>query len=206
MFSEAKLPLERPLLPNFMNKTSLIGNKLFLIDDFLSAQECEQFIAQSEASGYEEATITGAGGASVLSSEIRNNERLILDDEELAARFYARAQPLLASNWLGWEVLAFNERFRFYRYDVGQTFNRHFDGAFSRNDDEQSQFTFLIYLNDDFAGGHTNFFDDNGAITHSVQPRRGMALVFWHPMMHEGATVTKGRKYVLRTDVMYRWE
>ena len=189
-----------------MNKTSLIGQKLFLIDDFLSAQECEQFIAQSEQSGYEEATITGAGGVAVLSNEVRNNERLILDDEALAARFYQRVRPLLAPSWLGWEILAFNERFRFYRYDVGQTFNVHFDGTFARNDDEQSQFTFLIYLNNNFVGGHTNFFDDDGAVTHSVQPRRGTALVFWHPMMHEGATVTKGRKYVLRTDVMYRCE
>ena len=178
MFSEAKLPLKRPLLPNFMNKTSLIGNKLFLIDGFLSAQECEQFIAQSEQSGYEEATIRGAGGVAVLSNEIRNNERLILDDEELAARFYQRAAPLLAQSWLGWELLAFNERFRFYHYDVGQTFNRHFDGAFSRGDNEQSQFTFLIYLNDDFAGGHTNFFDDDSTITHSIQPRRGTAQLW----------------------------
>ena len=62
-------------------------------------------------------------------------------DETLATRFFERAQSLLPANWLGWELLAFNERFRFYRYDVGQTFNLHFDGAFSRNDDEQSQFT-----------------------------------------------------------------
>lgn len=189
-----------------MNKISLIGNKLFLIEDFLDTHECQQFTAQSEESGYEEATITGAGGVATLSSEIRNNTRLILDDESLAARFCERAAPLLTQNWLGWELLSFNERFRFYRYDAGQTFNQHFDGAFSRNDDEQSQFTFLIYLNEDFVGGYTNFFDDDGAVTHRVQPRRGTALVFWHPMIHEGATVTKGRKYVLRTDVMYRWE
>ena len=187
-----------------MNNTPLIGQKLFLIDDLLSAQECQGFIAQSEDGGYEEATITGAGGAAILSSEVRNNTRLILDDEALAARFFERAKAMLTANWLGWELLAFNERFRFYRYDVGQTFNRHFDGAFSRNDGEQSQFTFLIYLNDDFEGGQTNFYDDDGALTHSVGPRQDTALVFWHPMMHEGATVTRGRKYVLRTDVMYR--
>jgi hypothetical protein len=31
-----------------------------------------------------------------------------------------------------------------------------------------------------------------------------MALVFEHPVRHQGAPVTAGRKYVLRTDVMYR--
>ena len=189
-----------------MNKIPLIGNKLFLIPNFLSAPECAQFIAQSEDDGYEEATITNAGGVAIISSDVRNNTRLILDDETLANRLFKRAAEMLPQSWLGWQLLAFNERFRFYRYDVGQTFNMHFDGAFARSDDEQSQFTFLIYLNDDFAGGCTNFFDDDGALTHSAKPEQGSALVFWHPMMHEGATVMRGRKYVLRTDVMYRWQ
>jgi hypothetical protein len=30
-----------------------------------------------------------------------------------------------------------------------------------------------------------------------------MALVFVHRQLHEGALVLQGRKYVLRTDVMY---
>jgi len=30
-----------------------------------------------------------------------------------------------------------------------------------------------------------------------------MALVFIHRQLHEGAPVIQGRKYVLRTDVMY---
>jgi hypothetical protein len=27
--------------------------------------------------------------------------------------------------------------------------------------------------------------------------------VFTHPVLHEGAAVTRGRKYAVRTDVMY---
>ena len=30
-----------------------------------------------------------------------------------------------------------------------------------------------------------------------------MALIFDHFLLHEGAAVTRGRKYVLRSDVMY---
>jgi hypothetical protein len=30
-----------------------------------------------------------------------------------------------------------------------------------------------------------------------------MALCFVHELAHEGATVIRGRKYVLRSDVMY---
>lgn len=32
---------------------------------------------------------------------------------------------------------------------------------------------------------------------------RGTALLFEHQQVHEGAVVRSGRKYVLRTDVMY---
>lgn len=38
----------------------------------------------------------------------------------------------------------------------------------------------------------------------SVQPNEGMALVFMHSIWHEGAVVRNGKKYVLRTDVMYQ--
>ena len=37
-----------------------------------------------------------------------------------------------------------------------------------------------------------------------VTPERGKALVFYHRQLHEGLPVVRGRKYVLRTDVMYR--
>ena len=59
--------------------------------------------------------------------------------------------------------------------------------------------SFLIYLNDDFQGGETEF----RKIT-TVVPKKGMALVFMHNLRHEGKEVLSGTKYVLRTDIMYR--
>jgi hypothetical protein len=35
-------------------------------------------------------------------------------------------------------------------------------------------------------------------------PRTGMVLVFEHELLHEGSELRKGRKYTVRTDVMYR--
>jgi hypothetical protein len=37
-----------------------------------------------------------------------------------------------------------------------------------------------------------------------ITPAKGMALLFHHPILHRGDSVVRGRKYVLRTDVMYR--
>lgn len=55
----------------------------------------------------------------------------------------------------------------------------------------------MIYIQDD---GLTL---PNGAEIR-VKPERGKALLFYRYLLHEGAPVAAGRKYVLRTDVMYR--
>ena len=44
---------------------------------------------------------------------------------------------------------------------------------------------------------------DSSRVGPTVLPRTGSALIFTHPVLHEGCEVTRGRKYVLRTDVMY---
>lgn len=185
-----------------MIKELLDGEHIFVIRDFLTPQECAAFVSQSEQSGYEEATITTAAGF-VMNKNVRDNARLILDDPDLAARMWENAEPFVPGRIRDWQAAGFNERFRFYRYDPGQKFSPHWDGRFYRDNGEQSQLTFMIYLNDDFMGGETKFYVENGMPRLEVKPERGMALVFVHRQLHEGAPVVQGRKYVLRTDVMY---
>jgi predicted 2-oxoglutarate/Fe(II)-dependent dioxygenase YbiX len=184
-----------------VEKEQLDYDRIFVIHDFLSPAECAEFIARSEAAGYGDAPITTAAGF-VMRKDVRNNERVIADDPELATALFERARPFLPAEWFGWELVGFNERWRYYRYDPGQYFAPHTDGYFQRDNGERSHLTFMIYLNGGCEGGETCF--DHGRRTLRVTPKAGMALVFYHKMLHEGAAVEKGRKYVLRTDVMYR--
>jgi predicted 2-oxoglutarate/Fe(II)-dependent dioxygenase YbiX len=177
------------------------------IDGFLSAMECDAFINFSESRRYEEAPVTTERGMIVM-KELRNNDRVMVDDVEMAASLYGKlaafAPPRVKKKWA---PVGLNERLRFYRYDVGQQFDWHLDGYFERDGGERSFFTFMIYLNDDFEGGGTSFRDDGfgansfGALR--VTPKKGMALLFHHPIPHRGDPVTVGRKYILRTDIMY---
>ncbi len=72
-----------------------------------------------------------------------------------------------------------------------------------------SRLSYLIYLNDDFAGGSTTFRDYVGEgearrkIENDIMPATGVALLFPHERRHEGVSVSLGRKYVLRSDVFY---
>ena len=90
-----------------------------------------------------------------------------------------------------------NELFRFYRYAPGQKFGWHADGPYRRDNGEISLLTFMIYLNEGYRGGETRFEWTK------VEGKAGMALVFEHGLIHEGAELTAGLKYVLRSDVMF---
>ena len=137
-----------------------------------------------------------------MRKDIRNNERVIVDDVDLAQSLFRTTRPLLPEEWYGWELVGLNERFRFYRYDPGQYFAPHTDGYFERDNGERSHLTFMIYLNGGFEGGETTFAMNRKPLR--VVPRTGMALLFYHQVLHEGSAVISGRKYVLRSDVMYR--
>jgi len=173
-----------------------LGAGIFTIRDFLSPHECAGFIAQSESIGYSEAAIRADDGDR-LYKDVRNNDRIGLDDPALAASLYDRARPFLPQELDGWRVCGFNTRFRYYRYEKQQQFAWHQDGTVRLRPEEESVLTFMIYLNDDFVGGTTDFSWER------VTAVQGMALVFPHRMRHQGSAVNGGVKYVLRTDVMY---
>jgi predicted 2-oxoglutarate/Fe(II)-dependent dioxygenase YbiX len=188
-----------------MKKEDLDPGKILVIHEFLSRDECAALIRRSEDLHYESGTV-----ADVVIEQVRNNERVLVDDVSLATDLFLRAQPSLPAVVEGSDLVGFNERWRFYRYGPGQTFKAHRDGSYTRLQSwEESQMTFMIYLNEGVTGGETRFFADMNQVVQqrpylSVKPKEGMALVFLHSIWHEGAVVHSGQKYVLRTDVMYK--
>ncbi|WP_129778697.1 2OG-Fe(II) oxygenase [Peristeroidobacter soli] len=169
---------------------------IFTISDVLTAEECREQVALADRRGFEVATITAQDGP-LLNTKIRNNDRVIVDDVELAQRLWTRVGKLIPRRRHGRQVRGLNERLRYYRYTPGQQFTWHYDGAFQRDNGEQSLLTFMIYLNEGYEGGSTQFE------SLEVAGKQGMALLFEHELLHQGGRVTAGVKYVLRSDVMY---
>lgn len=170
---------------------------IWTLDNFLTDKECDDLIIFSEQKGYEEATVSLRSGAKMMKN-IRNNYRILYKDEHLAQKYWKTLQHSCPKELDDYEAIGLNEQFRFYKYDPAQRFKKHMDGRFRRSENEESRITFMIYLNDDFEGGETQF--DSITIT----PKRGSVLCFIHEQKHEGRPLTIGSKYVLRTDVMYR--
>jgi hypothetical protein len=95
-------------------------------------------------------------------------------------------------------------------YDVGEEFFRHYDFldvrelGYARQVAEHGQrvLTFLLYLNDDFDGGETEF----PALNWRYKGRKGDALFFWnvdtkgvpdYGTLHAGLSPTRGEKWLL---------
>lgn len=117
----------------------------------LGAGECAALIQRANKHGFELAPITTASGFEVA-VDVRNNDRVIFDDETLADDIWQRVRAAIPARVGGRQA---------------------------------------------YLGGQTRFQDAE------VVGRTGMALVFRHEMIHEGAEVARGVKYALRSDVMY---
>ncbi|KAJ5088553.1 hypothetical protein N7456_012169 [Penicillium angulare] len=118
----------------------------------------------------------------------------------------------------GGEPLGLNPNIRIYRYSAGQFFAQHYDESNALTFLPQSAtkavparttWTLLIYLTS-CSGGETIFYPDPTRENRnpepiSVAPEAGMALLHRHGdhcMLHEGAEVTGGEKWVLRSDLV----
>jgi len=204
MKSSQKLIIEKfdVPLPDPLDK----GKLAFVLYNVFSKEECDDLIELSEKGGYEPALVNIGGGMQRLMTDVRNNDRFILDDEVRAQEYFERIKRYLPTNWKGWEVVGLNERLRFLRYDPGQKFEPHMDGCYMRESGdragETSFITIQIYLNEGYQGGSTTFL--RGSKRFEYVPKTGSVLIFQHRLLHEGSELVKGRKYTIRTDVMYR--
>ena len=167
--------------------------------NFLTHEECVGFIEYAESQGFEEALIQTRAEGQVMDKSIRDNDRHIWDARDLATQLWDLVKRLVPAEVDGWSAHGLNERFRIYRYKDGQQFKVHPDGSFKRNAHEHSKISVIIYLNDDFEAGETEF-----VMPHQIiEPEAGKLLLFAHKQLHKGNPVPEGTKYVLRTDVMY---
>jgi hypothetical protein len=174
-----------------------LAEDVWVIEDFLTQEECSFHIKASELMGYEFAKVNIDGIQTVMTT-VRNNQRVLMLDEEMAEDLWKRLNPFIDEYPMA-SPIGLNEMWRYYKYVPGERFKMHRDGSYRRNEKEVSLLTLIVYLNDTFSGGETGFSSE-----FEVQPKTGMALIFDHKVRHEGKALEVGTKYVLRTDIMFR--
>ena len=147
---------------------------IFCLEDVLSQTECFEMIAFIESSNLAPAPINTVFGEKIK-PDVRNNERVMRNDLELAENLFNRVKIQLPSESNNYKLSGLNELFRCYRYKPGMKFAPHSDGAFERNERERSFYTFLIYLNEVVKGGETSFAVEPEV---TFNPRSGLGVLF----------------------------
>lgn len=164
---------------------------LWTVDEVYSDAECRAFIERIEA---------GSPRLATNNPMYRDQDRVIEDDPEVAGDLLKRLRPSLPTTMGPLGLSRVNERLRFYRYQAGQRFAPHMDHWYQPSPTEISLLTLLVYFNGDFEGGATRFCEQLEA---RVQPKPGLVAIFQHKVRHEGEPVARGRKYAMRSDVLY---
>ncbi|MEI2454790.1 2OG-Fe(II) oxygenase [Lysobacter firmicutimachus] len=172
------------------------NDRVFTLRPLLAPDECAELIALAEAHGFEPAGVRTADGGQKPMAHVRNNERAVFESPHWVGALWQRLRAVGLPALDGEVAAGLPRALRFYKYGPGQRFRMHKDGPWSE-DGRLSRLTLLVYLNDGFGGGDTDFRQFR------VVPRAGDGLLFVHDTWHEGATVEYGTKYALRSDVMY---
>ena len=189
-----------------------------VLSNVLTEKECQDLIKLSEDVGFVQAKVN-TGAREVLMTDVRNNDRCIIDSPITMEFIWQRLVTILKGDadlmraeftLRNLFAVGLNERMRILRYDPGTYFSPHYDGCYQRGHDagdragEYSCVTFQLYLNEGFKGGATKLLSPRDELDCiDVIPKTGSVLLFQHDVYHEGAYLVKGRKYALRTDVMY---
>ena len=122
-------------------------------------------------------------------------------DSKIANSFYEKLKQYIEPSEL---ALRSNNLIMTGHYEAGQEFSLHTDTGlfYSRDKQERSSWTLLIYLNDDYVGGHTIFYDENWNQTHSIKPEKMKALLFDIDLWHRGDTIIEGTKYWIGCEII----
>ena len=201
----------------------------FHLLNVLSNTECDDFIELTNTLNY------GEDSSISLSRSVRHNQNLVwVIDQVMHDILWNRVQPFmhnkrnLFDNKAG---IGLNKRFRFYKYEVGDFFKTHTDGAWfgsaivdgklidSENAKQKSRMTFLLFLSDDYIGGETQFLvnsqnsskpatNEKNMNKVQIQTPKGSVLCFAHGhhaqhCLHSSLEIVQGVKYIIRTDVLF---
>ncbi len=168
---------------------------VWAIENFLDLETCNDLITEMESTGYFEESLY----ASPIEKKFDITNRLFFKSEEFAEIIWNNIKEYVPRKYHErYTSIGVNEQFRLYKYFKGQVFESHQDSPCIRNENERSFYSLLIYFNDNFKGGETIFENL------SIKPKVGKAVFFPHTLIHSGALVIEGSKYILRTDIMYR--
>ena len=173
--------------------TTTLPNYIALFDDVLSGYLCDQLVDHFQTSDQEDWDRDGAPKFTQVNINKSAPHMVDLLAKHTLQTVSEYIRRCAATHLPPPRAL---EEFRVKRYNSrsDDRYDTHVDVA---SPESSSRYLALLYyLNDDFTGGETQFYD--GAI---IKPKRGTVLVFPPYWMypHAGLRVLSGTKYIMST-------
>lgn len=177
------------------------GYEILEIYNFLTPKECQEIIDTAKNQGMFESSVSNYGTR--VDKDTRKSKTAILLDEKCmkVAKYCEKITGIPREN---------QEELQVTQYEPGGKFIDHFD-AYSETDEEyknkmnrnagQRKSTFIVYLNDNFEGGETEFVN----LGLKIKPETGKAILFWNvddqekileKSKHRGNEVKNGEKWI----------
>jgi hypothetical protein len=87
-------------------------------------------------------------------------------------------------------------------YDENNNFSIHTDTGCYCDATKKSSNTLLIYLNDNFIGGETSFYDNDFNHVVTIKAKKGRAILFNILIWHTGEKIIEGEKSWIGTEII----
>jgi Sec-independent protein translocase protein TatA len=208
------------------NPIKVGNNIIWQVDNFLTKKECDKIIQVCEHEKFDKLNYRDAQRIICFDT----NECLVktiekrLDLDALLSRLNKKCwkEPygFFSSN-IKWNKNGnfINQCLRINKYVDSKECKWHRDAQYTSSPLVKSNYTILIYLNDDFKDGETILRIPLEEIIHdgitikeelirltkykdiTIKPTKGMAIIFDQRLLHKGNSVV-GTKYILRSDLV----
>lgn len=178
-----------------------IPYEIFTIDNLYTNEEIINNIHFIENADNRERTFT---------EQPFKNGKII--NEELSNQIYSRIKSFLPKIYIDrnnkkWQPIETTKYIFYSKLIENNMFGIHTDtgSVYDIQNKKYSKFTLLTYLNDNFVGGNTQFYDGSFNETVTIVPIKNKTLIFDIDLFHKGNMIISGIKYWIGTEIVCKY-
>lgn len=206
LFADSNLEICRglPSMGTYLNQTVPPG--MMIVENFLESSFCDSLIRQTNLLHSQKATIVSSGHQGKQELVVENDRKTDVFglgdyDQQVKARFIDFFESEFKKNYK--DRIEWLEQPQLLRYQTGGFYHYHADSeAWKRNLGQwrrvmNRDYSFLLYLNDDFEGGEILFPN----FEFELKPKKGLFVCFPsdHRFIHKVVPTRQGVRYVIVT-------
>jgi len=171
------------------------GYTIWEIENVLSGEECDEIIQYCVSHNMQNSEVVGENGNRVIDTQRKSKTIWIEYTDHSVAMKMANKSAALTNYPRNHQ-----EKLQVVCYATGGKFDAHYDNDYNTEVSTRCA-TLLVYLNDDFEGGETEFVK----IGITMKPKKGKGVLFWslddtHRLldnsMHRANPVSSGKKWI----------